>query len=110
MCLDHIGAVARRTKNLCARARRIVTFWSLEPMPKMTLIATDGRSLGQVGYEAYALSTGGKTFDGRLMPKWHELPEGIQRAWNDAANAISDAYTAIPRSDTRTKDEHDDCG
>lgn len=42
----------------------------------------------QIGYEAYAQSTGGKTFDGRDMPTWEALPDRIQRAWTDAATAI----------------------
>ena len=35
----------------------------------------------QRGYGAYAASTGGKTFDGREMPKWSELPDRIKAAW-----------------------------
>ena len=46
---------------------------------------------GSVGYEAYAASTGGKTFDGRDMPRWSDLPERIQKAWNDASLAIRGA-------------------
>ena len=45
-------------------------------------------TLGAIGYEAYAVSTGGKTFDGRDMPKWHELPQRIQEAWEASALAI----------------------
>ncbi len=41
----------------------------------------------QLAYEAYAKSTGGKTFDGREMPKWADLPERIQTAWCDATAA-----------------------
>lgn len=48
-------------------------------------------SHGSVGYEAYAQSTGGKTFDGRDMPRWEALPERIQKAWTDAALAIRGA-------------------
>lgn len=44
---------------------------------------------GQIGYEAYALSTGGKTYDDRDMPRWKDLPERIQAAWEAAAAAIS---------------------
>jgi hypothetical protein len=44
--------------------------------------------LGRWGYEAYARSTGGKTFDGRAMPAWSELPDRIQRAWDEAAFAV----------------------
>ncbi len=43
----------------------------------------------RMGYEAYAEFTGGKTFDGRDMPKWHELPERIQNAWRAAAKVIA---------------------
>lgn len=45
-------------------------------------------TLGQVGYTAYAASTGGKTFDGREMPAWDTLPPNIVRAWEAAADAI----------------------
>ena len=46
------------------------------------------RELGRVGYEGYAASTGGKTFDGRDMPTWDALPDRIRQAWSDAATAI----------------------
>jgi hypothetical protein len=46
------------------------------------------RTTGQTGYEAYAAFTGGKTFDGRDMPSWKDLPQRIQDAWNAAATAI----------------------
>ncbi len=44
--------------------------------------------LGQIAYEAYAKSTGGKTYDGRDMPKWDDLPEAIRTAWRAAADAV----------------------
>lgn len=34
---------------------------------------SDVKSLGQIGYEAYAQSTGGKTYDGRDMPTWEQV-------------------------------------
>lgn len=43
---------------------------------------------GQIGYEAYALFTGGKTFDNRDMPQWKDLPDRIQAAWEAAGIAI----------------------
>jgi hypothetical protein len=46
--------------------------------------------LARVGYEAYAMFTGGKTFDGRDMPKWDELPDRIKGAWGAAAARIAD--------------------
>lgn len=49
---------------------------------------------GQVGYEAYAQHTGSKTFDGRDMPKWGDLPERTTSAWQAAADAITAAALA----------------
>lgn len=42
------------------------------------------------GYEGYAKSTGGKTFDGRDMPKWDDLPDRIKEAWREAIAAAVD--------------------
>ncbi len=42
----------------------------------------------QAGYEGYAEYTGGKTFDGRNMPKWDELPPNIKKAWQAATAKI----------------------
>ncbi len=53
-------------------------------------------SLGKKGYEAYAKSTGGKTFDGRDMPPWDALSINIKRAWADASKAIAhEVYEAV---------------
>lgn len=48
------------------------------------------KSLGEIGYEAYAQSTGGKTFDGRDMPTFAEVfasKPHVAKAWEDAAIA-----------------------
>lgn len=42
-----------------------------------------------VAYDAYAAFTGGKTFDGRDMPTWENLPERIQNAWRAAVAAVT---------------------
>lgn len=42
------------------------------------------------GYQGYAKSIGGKTFDSREMPKWDELPPRIQEAWREAIAAAID--------------------
>ena len=47
---------------------------------------------GRMGYEEYAVSTGGKTYDGRDMPQWDDLPERIKSAWCAAASKILDTY------------------
>ncbi len=49
------------------------------------------KSYGQIGYEAYAKSTGGKTFDGRDMPTWAQVNERsphVAKAWEDATMAV----------------------
>jgi hypothetical protein len=45
--------------------------------------------LARLGYEAYAVATGGKTFDGRDMPQWDAITPRIQGAWRAAAKAIA---------------------
>lgn len=52
----------------------------------------DDLRLGQAGYEAYAKQTGGKTFDGRDMPTWEQLPDRIKEAWSAAAQGIVAAH------------------
>lgn len=59
---------------------------------KETKMPQESEPLGEVGYQAYATATGGKTFDGRDMPKWSELPQRIRDAWTAAAEAITVAW------------------
>lgn len=63
----------------------------------MTEFMMSEAQLGEAGYAAYALSTGGKTYDGRLMPLWSELPDRIRDAWAAAALAIARAAVGITR-------------
>lgn len=44
--------------------------------------------VARAGYEGYADWTGGKTFDGRDMPLWDDLPERTRLAWVAACGAI----------------------
>lgn len=44
--------------------------------------------IARAGYEAYAKQTGGKTHDGRPMPRWFDLPNRTTDAWMEAARAI----------------------
>lgn len=44
--------------------------------------------LAEAGYRGYAEKTGGKTFDGRDMPEWKDLPERTIQAWVAAVVAI----------------------
>lgn len=50
------------------------------------------RSLGQIGFEAYNESTGGKTFDGRPIPPWSQVETAsphVVKAWSAAGEAIA---------------------
>jgi hypothetical protein len=50
--------------------------------------------LAEAGYRGYAEATDGKTFDGRDMPQWMDLPERTVAAWVAAAEAIHRAQSA----------------
>lgn len=45
--------------------------------------------LGEVGYRAYAASTGGRTWDGKAMPAWADLAPHVVTAWNEAGKAVA---------------------
>lgn len=64
-----------------------------EPRTEAEARDIDAQAGGQVGYQAYAQSTGGKTFDGRDMPRWEQLPERIQQAWIAATQAAHRALS-----------------
>lgn len=45
-------------------------------------------NIAKMGYEAYSKSTDNKNFQGNEMPKWEDLPEKIQKAWEAATDEI----------------------
>ena len=50
-----------------------------------------GSGLGQVAYEAYSASVGGKSIDGKALPSWDaqvEKNHDIAAAWCAAAQAV----------------------
>lgn len=54
------------------------------------MTTTDTKPFAQLAYEAYAASTGGKTWDGKPMPTWAEIVERtphVAKAWTAAAEA-----------------------
>jgi hypothetical protein len=61
------------------------------------------KTLGQVAFEAYNESKGGLTYDGKLIPPWHELSgdrAAVHRAWEAAAVAvIADRFEGYTGSD-----------
>jgi hypothetical protein len=49
-------------------------------------------NLGQIAYEGYCKSSGGKSLvSGADLPPWENLSPEIQQAWQCAANAVADA-------------------
>ena len=44
----------------------------------------------KLAYEAYCEAVGGKSWDGKPLQKWDDLPESIQLAWAVAAKAVAD--------------------
>lgn len=63
--------------------------------------AFGSKTMGQIGYEAYAESTGGKTWDGRDMPTWEQIRERegdvpkVTRAWEAAAAKIAERCRSL---------------
>ena len=54
-------------------------------------LTPDSNECAKAAYAAYAQSTGGKTFDGRPMPAWADLPDQIKSAWQAGAAAAANA-------------------
>lgn len=41
----------------------------------------DLQAIGRRAYDAYAMKTGGRTYDGHNMASWPDLPERVREAW-----------------------------
>ena len=51
------------------------------------------RSLGQLGYEAYATHTNWKSLaTGQPLPQWQELPPDSKAAWETIGEAYNDFF------------------
>lgn len=50
------------------------------------------KSYGQIAFEAYNESKGGKTYDGKPIPPWGEVGDEVRKAWDAAADAVIDEY------------------
>jgi hypothetical protein len=49
----------------------------------------NGKTPGQVNYEAYRLATAGRSLiTGDELPDWDRLPEDVQTAWQAGADAV----------------------
>lgn len=98
MPIDHLSGIEREERPPMSEEKLVqaCSWFGIDPTPLLTarMYGAAEESLGQIGYEAYAQSTGGKTFDGRDMPTWQEIldREGatpkVTKAWEDAASKI----------------------
>jgi hypothetical protein len=76
------GAICR---ELAARIRDLLGARPVGANNERGAVMAD---IGKIAYDAYAKSTGGLTYDGRVMPEWAALTDRIQQAWRDAAHAV----------------------
>lgn len=44
--------------------------------------------IGLIAFQAYNDQVGGKTFDGKDIPKWEEVGKKVQDGWRAAAVAV----------------------
>lgn len=49
--------------------------------------------VGEIAYEAYRRSCGGKSVRGDELPDWENLPYSIRIHWEAAGHAVADAVT-----------------
>lgn len=49
------------------------------------------KTLGQIAYEAYCGNRGWKSYDDKPLPQWPDVKPEIQKAWQEAAWAVSPA-------------------
>lgn len=49
-------------------------------------------NIARFGYEAYGNDAGWKSYDGRSMPEWDDLPENVKRHWVAATREICDVF------------------
>jgi len=53
------------------------------------IVSTD---YARVAYEGFSKQSGGRTYDGRPLPKWEALPGVTQVAWLRAATEVLEAF------------------
>lgn len=66
-----------------------------EDAPPYSPQPTLPRTLGQVGFEAYAVHQGWCNYQGLPIPPWDEVRSDIRAAWERAAEAIADVVAGI---------------
>lgn len=45
---------------------------------------------GQINFEAYAASVGGRTYDNKPIPAWEALSSAVREAWEEGAKAVAE--------------------
>lgn len=57
----------------------------------MRRIHQDGKTPGQVAFEAYSVAVGGRAFNGDELPRWAQVVDKTPRirdAWEEAARQV----------------------
>lgn len=51
----------------------------------------EGRTLGQVAYEAHRAASGNySTITGKFIPYWEDISPGLQKRWEFIANEVKE--------------------
>lgn len=69
---------------------------------------TESKTYAQTAFEAYVEAVGGKTYDGKDIPKWNDLTDSVRDAWAKASGAVIEAYDPEGLVASEYDDEEDD--
>lgn len=53
------------------------------------------KSIGQVAFERYNEARGGLTYDGKPVPGWDVIPQGIRDGWEHAAHRLAELLISV---------------
>jgi hypothetical protein len=48
----------------------------------------DGKSIGQLAFEAYSEQMGGVTYDNKPIPTWDQVSKSVRDGWHKAAQRV----------------------
>lgn len=57
------------------------------------VLEMDEETLGKVAFTAYSETKNWKTYDGKQIPAWNDLPHDVRTGWELAARAVEQAIT-----------------
>lgn len=57
------------------------------------------KSIGQIAFERYNEARGGLTYDGKPVPGWDVIPQGIRDGWEHAAHRLAEILITMSLMD-----------